>query len=138
MGIFKKIFSEAIEQNNTNKKLMKLGADNYMHIEYLGGHPKLKSGKVLVIRSENANELIIDDKPITVTGLEWDEKGKRSLGGAATGAVVAGLLTGGIGAIAGAAVGGRKQDNSLAVVTCNDGIVELKLTLEQMQKNIRN
>ncbi|WP_259544513.1 hypothetical protein MHI39_20080 [Heyndrickxia sp. FSL K6-6286] len=49
-------------------------------------------------------------------GIEWEESAKRSAGKAATGAIVGGVLTGGVGAIAGAAIGGRRRDNSKAFV----------------------
>ena len=50
----------------------------------------------------------------------WQEQFKRSAGGAAAGAIIGGLLTGGLGAIAGAAIGGRRKDNSIAVLTIVD------------------
>src|SRR5690625_6657978 len=45
-------------------------------------------------------------------GSHKDEKHTRSAGKAAAGAIVGGVLTGGVGAIAGAAIGGRKKDDS--------------------------
>ncbi|MGF7049097.1 hypothetical protein J2T13_003605 [Paenibacillus sp. DS2015] len=42
----------------------------------------------------------------------------------AAGALIGGVLTGGIGLLAGAAIGGRKKDNSLAVVSFTDGPFE--------------
>lgn len=69
-----------------------------------------------------------------VTKIEWDEKGKRSSGKAAAGAIVGGVLTGGIGLIAGVAIGGRKKDNSLAVVTYQDGPLESTIYFRCDQK----
>lgn len=45
-------------------------------------------------------------------GSHKDEKHTRSAGKAAAGAIIGGVLTGGVGAIAGAAIGGRKRDAS--------------------------
>ena len=45
-------------------------------------------------------------------GMHKEEKHTRSAGKAAAGAIVGGVLTGGVGAIVGAAVGGRKKDES--------------------------
>lgn len=46
-------------------------------------------------------------------GSQTQEQYKRSAGKAAAGAIVGGVLTGGIGAVAGAAVGGRRKDDSV-------------------------
>ncbi|AND39634.1 hypothetical protein [Cytobacillus oceanisediminis] len=48
-------------------------------------------------------------------GIEWEESATRSAGKAAVGAIV-GSLAGPVGTIAGAAIGGRKKDNSKAFV----------------------
>lgn len=45
-------------------------------------------------------------------GSHKEEKHTRSAGKAAAGAIIGGVLTGGLGAIAGAAIGGRKKDDS--------------------------
>lgn len=45
-------------------------------------------------------------------GAHKEERHTRSAGKAAAGAIIGGVLTGGIGAIAGAAIGGRKKDDS--------------------------
>lgn len=55
-----------------------------------------------------------------VTDISWEEKSQRSVGKAAAGAIVGGVLTGGIGALVGAAIGGRSRDSSTAVITMQD------------------
>lgn len=114
--------------------------------DYLGGHPHLKSGKIVVWKGQTPNTLLLEQKftndktkhEVTVTKLEWDEKGKRSAGSAAAGAIIGGVLTGGVGLLAGAAIGGRKKDNSLAVMTYNIGVVEsaiyFRADMEDFQK----
>jgi hypothetical protein len=49
-------------------------------------------------------------------GIEWEESARRSAGKAAGGAVIGTVLAGPLGGIAGAAVGGRRRDNSKAYV----------------------
>lgn len=46
-------------------------------------------------------------------GNHKEQSHTRSAGKAAAGAIVGGVLTGGVGAIVGAAIGGRKKDNSI-------------------------
>lgn len=58
---------------------------------------------------------------LPVAGLDWQEAATRSAGKAAAGAIIGGALTGGIGLLAGAAIGGRKKDASTAVITFEDG-----------------
>jgi hypothetical protein len=50
-----------------------------------------------------------------------DEERYRSGGGAAAGAIIGGVLTGGIGLIAGAAIGGRQRNRIAFLVTFDDG-----------------
>ena len=52
---------------------------------------------------------------------EIDEDTYRSAGGAAAWAIAGGVLTGGIGLLAGAAFGGRRKHNSSFLVVFNDG-----------------
>lgn len=52
--------------------------------------------------------------------ISWEKSAERSAGKAAAGAIVGGVLTGGIGAIAGAAIGGRKKDTSTAFLYLTD------------------
>lgn len=54
----------------------------------------------------------IEKKLYYFLGLHKEEKHTRSAGKAAAGAIIGGVLTGGVGAIAGAAIGGRKKDDS--------------------------
>ncbi|HZH58643.1 MAG TPA: hypothetical protein VEY70_03500 [Metabacillus sp.] len=49
-------------------------------------------------------------------GIEWEESARRSGGKAAGGAIVGTLVAGPLGGIAGAAVGGRRRDNSKAFI----------------------
>lgn len=55
----------------------------------------------------------IEKKLFYFLGFNKEEKYTRSAGKAAAGAIVGGVLTGGVGAIVGAAVGGRRKDDSV-------------------------
>jgi hypothetical protein len=95
-------------------------------IEHVGGYPGLPANSSTVVAQglEKNNIRMNDNKTLTVKSLEWDEKGQRSAGRAAAGAIVGGVLTGGLGLIAGAAIGGKNNDNSLAIMTCTDGVAD--------------
>ena len=99
-------------------------------IEYLGGHPDWpdQSKINLTIVSKNQNillaqrgflsagkKLLIDTDEIISVDLE--EKKTRSVGKAAAGAIIGGILTGGIGLLAGGALGAGKKDKSNIYIT---------------------
>lgn len=73
-------------------------------------------------------------------GSHKEEKHTRSAGKAAAGAIVGGVLTGGIGAIAGAAIGGRKKDDSVFFLDFSDYETKEEFTVQvkpnaKMSKN---
>lgn len=53
--------------------------------------------------------------------VEIDSQAYRSAGGAAAGAIIGGALTGGIGLLAGAALGGRRRSSASYLVYFRDG-----------------
>jgi hypothetical protein len=138
MGLFKSNEEkQALKEHQ--KKLKAAGRTKLMFMDYVNGHPNLPANRMIsIIQDLEKNTLTLSGNLITVTKLEWDEKGSRSVGKAAVGAIVGGVLTGGIGLIAGAAIGGKKNDNSLAILTCTDGTVEytiyLRANAEKYQK----
>lgn len=62
-----------------------------------------------------------------IRGLTMGKETRRSAGKAAAGAIIGGVLTGGIGAIAGAAIGGRSRDASTITLTVAYGEIEVDL-----------
>lgn len=85
---------------------------------------KLISGKEQ-IGSKKDEVSLIELKPGIVSvntrqykfiGFDWGEQKYRSGGKAVAGAVIGGVLTGGIGALAGAAIGGKRRDGSKATI----------------------
>lgn len=105
------------------KDSLKKQLSGVMGLNYLGGHPDLprQMNNITVIREKDYITILGINKPIvpisTIKKVELQKASKRSVGKAAAGAIVGGVLTGGIGAVAGAALGGRKKDDSLLVVT---------------------
>lgn len=83
-------------------------------------------GKNLLPKSTGNVYTMIEDKPegvVTIKkkkyhflGMNTNLAHKRSGGKAAAGAIIGGALTGGVGAIAGAAIGGRRKDDSTAML----------------------
>jgi hypothetical protein len=105
-----------------------------LKLEYLGGHPKIKGKEAKVQKGREPNMLKINKVELDVTNIQWQEQGSRSLGKAAAGTIVGGLLTGGIGAVAGAAIGGRKKDKSTAVINAIDGNVTVRCSQDEFKK----
>ena len=82
----------------------------------------ISNGKNLVV---NASDII---------DVSFEQQKKRSGTSAATGALVGGLLTGGIGLLAGAAIGARAKDKSELTLLFNEGGRERIITLQTKDK----
>jgi len=102
-----------------------------VQVQYLGGHPdSAKTGLVGLESNGDAVLLCAGAKwepfltipKVDIVSLTLEQSDTRSLGKAAAGAIVGGVLTGGIGAVAGAAIGGRKKDNSVIVMKVKYGV----------------
>jgi len=104
--------------------------DRLYEIEYLGGHPdwptQYKINLTIVSKNQNillaqrgymneGKRLIIDTNEILSVDLE--EKKTRSVGKVAAGAIIGGILTGGIGLLAGGALGAGRKDKSTIYIT---------------------
>lgn len=78
----------------------------------------------------------VDKREFYYLGLNKTQTHERSAGKAAAGAIVGGVLTGGIGAIAGAAIGGRKKDTSTAILNFIDRETNQQFSVQvEMDKN---
>ncbi|WP_163409758.1 SHOCT domain-containing protein [Flavobacterium ajazii] len=76
-------------------------------------------------------------KPDDIIEVGLNQESYRSAGKAVTGAIIGGILTGGIGLLAGAAIGGkRRKENQLTLIVNNNGN-ECDIFIKQ-SKNIPN
>lgn len=125
---------ELIEEKkgNIKKRQMSLGFD----VDYLGGYPKWPNpckvnfsidGSSIVLQKGSESFRIQKDEILAISN---EKSGHRSVGKTAAGAIVGGVLTGGIGLIVGGALGARKQNTSEVFVTYNYNGVELTLNLK--------
>ncbi|WP_456273646.1 hypothetical protein [Bacillus sp. AK031] len=123
--------NNAKEQANKNsedrKRAIKAGRTKEIRLDYIGGHPTIKPKQVSIRQGADPKVLKIGLVTLNVKKVEWDEKGKRSAGKAAAGAIIGGVATGGLGLIAGAAIGGRKKDTSCTIMTVEDDGIEYTL-----------
>lgn len=116
----------------------------YSEINYKGGHPEIPytTKVIMTINSKGIQlshfnnfkkkEIFIPKEKIVNVDLE--EKTSRSAGKAAAGAIIGGVLTGGIGLLAGGALGARKKDQSKIYLTINYGDRDCVLILETGKK----
>lgn len=104
LSFFKKIIGDSFKKQTM---FTVIGGQNFL--------PK-SSGNIYLMVSEEKKYgegvVAIEKKLYYFLGVHKEEKHTRSAGKAAAGAIVGGVLTGGVGAIAGAAIGGRKKDAS--------------------------
>ena len=103
-----------------------------VQLKYLGGHPDADFiGNVSVIREGDCITFFSFNRPMipvsSIKNVSLQKGSSRSIGKAAAGAIVGGVLTGGIGAVAGAALGGRKKDDSMLVVTVDYHGMDIEL-----------
>jgi len=105
-----------------------------VQVKYLGGHPELSGPSTLGLGSSegklslNAGINPLLEIPLSdIVGLTLEKASHRSAGKAAAGAIVGGVLTGGFGLLAGAALGGRKKDDSVIVLTVKYGVANVDL-----------
>jgi hypothetical protein len=107
----KNFLNRAVEQFKQDA-----GITKSIKLEYVGGHPDIRGKEITIVETKKQNVVKINGKECKVDRIEWEEKFKRSLGKAAVGVVAGGLLTGGIGAIAGGVIGAKRKNTSTAVI----------------------
>lgn len=105
-------------------------------VEYLGGYPKWANpckvnfsieNSAIVLGKDNEKMVITRDMIVSMSN---EKSAHRSVGKTAAGAIVGGVLTGGIGLIVGGALGARKTDTSEVFITYKYDDVELTLNLK--------
>lgn len=89
------------------------------------GNALISKGPLIISKADTPGYLRFSrafkkDVEYQVKNVEWEEAHIRSVGKAAAGAIVGGVLTGGIGLLAGAALGGRRKEDSTAILVLQD------------------
>lgn len=108
-----------------------------MMLDYLGGIPGIKGTKLVIHKGFEPRTCFLQQIGYNLLDIEWQEKKTRSAGKAAAGAIVGGVLTGGVGLIAGAAIGGRKKDASILVITVEREGIEYDVYVRCDEKKFR-
>jgi len=107
-----------------------------VQVQYLGGHPDAATTGLTGLESDGDNLLLCGGSKwepfltipkADIISLTLERSDTRSAGKAAAGAIIGGALTGGVGVVAGAALGGRKKDNSVIVLKVKYGAAEVDL-----------
>ena len=122
------------------KNLERKEMANGLTVEYLGGYPHwTKPGKVnfsvkgSAIHITNGSEKLTLEKELIVA-ISNEKSSHRNVGKTAAGAIVGGVLTGGIGLIVGGAIGAKKRDTSEMYLTYKYESVELTMHLKTGKK----
>lgn len=89
-------------------------------------------GVVRIYEPVFKKEILINGQDIL--DISFDAKSKRSGARAATGALIGGVLTGGIGLLAGAAIGAKAKDKSEVVLLFNENGRERQVVLQTKDK----
>lgn len=120
------------QEQEYEKKQMSTGFE----VKYLGGYPKWPMPCCVNFCIKDSNIVLEKDKDtfiITkdmIVAISNDKSSRRSVGKTAAGAIVGGVLTGGIGLIVGGALGARKKDTSEVYITYKYNDVELTINLK--------
>lgn len=107
------------------------------NVKYIIGYPGwdkkrdvtvlISNGAIRIKSSYPKGDIYINAKDIT--DISFDAKSKRSGARAATGALIGGVLTGGIGLLAGAAIGAAAKDKSEILLKFKEGNSEREVLL---------
>ena len=111
-------------------------------VKYIIGYPgwdnkvgvnvSANKGVVRIYEPVFKKEILINGQDIM--DISFDAKSKRSGARAATGALIGGVLTGGIGLLAGAAIGAKAKDKSEIVLLFNENGRERQILLQTKDK----
>lgn len=101
-------------------------------VEYLGGHPQMNKPETIIMTVNTQTKSIYFrpksifsvTKPITIeaseiVSVDFEKSSSRSAGKTVAGALIGGVLTGGVGLLVGGALGAKKKNNSELYITIN-------------------
>ena len=111
-------------------------------VKYLIGYPSwdnpvsvniiINKGFVRIYDSSNEKEIIIN--AANIKDISFEAMKKRSGASAATGALIGGVLTGGIGLLAGAAIGAKAKDKSEITLLFDENGRDRTISLQTKEK----
>lgn len=114
-------FLDTLKNNLENQKYR-------IQLTYLGGHPDISSRMLIHIERKDDHinlcrgHKILTEIPLSaIKSIRLERASSRSTGKAATGAIVGAVIAGPLGLIAGGALGGRKKNESVILVTVQLG-----------------
>jgi len=121
--------------------------NQFEKIDYKGGHPLLVRPTTINVKiDETRKQVTLEPSSIwsteakvtinadDIVTMSFDEKSKRSVGKAAAGAIIGGVLTGGIGLLVGGALGAHKKDISNLYITIRHNNREMDIVLKAGKK----
>lgn len=119
------------------ERIKKMESSIFVMLDFIGGMPGVPKHARLY-KGNHPGEIKIEKNNVQLLSYQWGEQGVRSVGKAAAGAIIGGVLTGGVGAIVGGAMGGKKKDKSTLtlVVQNNSGqTYQLSFRCDEKQYN---
>ncbi|QQE81550.1 hypothetical protein [Alicyclobacillus sp. SO9] len=99
----------------------------WVRLYYITGLPNVKKGYIRVQKSTRPQTIVVGRNEVKVTGVQWVEQSKRSLGRAALDAGFGDLVGDLPGAVVGALIGGRRRNNSVSVMTTELNGIEMSV-----------
>lgn len=103
-------------------------------LHYLGGHPDISRSSLVFAKREGDklslyryNKKLVDIPLSDIKSVKLERANSRSMGKAAGGAIIGGLIAGPAGLVAGGALGGKKKNESVIIVNIEHNSTELQI-----------
>lgn len=109
-------------------------ASKSVSVKIISGKEQVHSKEDIKMIQKQNGVVSIGGVSYDYLGFDWNEQKYRSGGKAVAGAVIGGVLTGGIGTLVGAAMGGKRRDNSKATIHLEKDGRAIQLIIECDEK----